>query len=92
MMISRRGLFSGVAALLAAPAIVRFESLMPVKAIVPYAPAGVTATDWRLLAAEQWGPVYIHNGKLYFPLSGDPDMHRITINDHLNHLPVLKVA
>ena len=86
MMISRRGLFSGVAALLAAPAIVRFTSIMPVKAIapyapVPYAPVGATATPWRLAGAEHWGAVYIKDGVLYFPQSGER-MERIVINEH----------
>lgn len=39
-MISRRGLLSGLGALLAAPAIVRVASLMPVKAFV--------ASDFRM--------------------------------------------
>ena len=81
MMISRRGLFSGVAALLAAPAIVRFTSIMPVKATVPYAPVGATATPWRLAGAEHWGAVYIKDGVLYFPQSGER-MERIVINEH----------
>lgn len=39
MLLSRRGLLSGFGALLAAPAIVRASSLMPVKALSPFGPA-----------------------------------------------------
>ena len=35
MIIGRRGFLAGLGALIAAPAIVRFESIMPVRAIVP---------------------------------------------------------
>ena len=46
MIITRRGLIGGFASLLAAPAIVRVSSLMPVKAMLPslYA-GGITWVD-----------------------------------------------
>ena len=45
MEISRRGLITGLAGLVAAPAIVRASSLMPVKALTPGFPGSVTWVD-----------------------------------------------
>ena len=41
MLLSRRGLIAGLVSLVAAPAIVRASSLMPVKAWEPFIPAGL---------------------------------------------------
>lgn len=38
---SRRGFITGLASLIVAPAIVRVESLMPVKVVIPHYPTGV---------------------------------------------------
>ena len=47
MLLSRRGLITGLVSLVAAPAIVRASSLMPVKAWAPYdiASGGITWVD-----------------------------------------------
>lgn len=43
-LLTRRGMFAGLAALIAAPAIVRAASLMPIRALAPELPPG-----WQVL-------------------------------------------
>lgn len=73
MQLSRRGILTGLISLVAAPAIVRFESIMPVKGFVHLAgpaygrsPAMDALPDlveinwrlhWKILAEELW-PVH----------------------------------
>lgn len=54
---NRRGLLLGFASLLAAPAIVRASSLMPVKAL----PTRFVPTDWALEYRQEFIAVYEQN-------------------------------
>jgi hypothetical protein len=62
MLISRRGLIAGIGSLLAAPAIVRASSLMPVKAFTPLPTGAFYWREWKactdgLLAYPSIGPL-----------------------------------
>ncbi len=60
-MITRRGLLGGFGALLAAPAIVRVASLMPVKSW----PSGLVLCDGRMLPKRLYRELYAAIGEKY---------------------------
>ena len=61
-MITRRGIISGIGAIIAAPAIVRVESIMPVKAIASWSEPHVTMLGDTIFFAVADGKIWSLKG------------------------------
>jgi hypothetical protein len=89
MIISRRGLISGIGALIVAPAIVRATSLMPVHAVWPLSDAEICARLSAMLEEHQCEAEEVMRKNHAVTLYGDLDAAALRRMPQLKTWPVV---